>query len=81
METIVINGTASFTGYWMSKKLVESKKYKVVAILSKKKEKYKNLKKKRLNYLKPFKLHNDAKFGSKKYLKILSKYNNFIYKY
>ena len=74
MQKIIINGVTSFTGYWISKKLIDSKKYKIIKILNNKKKNYKDLKKKRLNQLKPFKEYDNAKFGSKKYQEILNKY-------
>ncbi len=79
MQTIIINGVTSFTGYWISKILIDSKKYKIITILNNKKKNYIDLKKKRLNKLKPFKEYDDAKFGSKKYQEILNNYKNFTY--
>lgn len=77
-KIVIMDGCSSFTGYWFAKEL-QKNKYLVIKLFNKKKEKYFGNYKLRVLDLKDNNSYFNIKFGSKSFLKLLTKYKNFIY--
>ena len=76
---ILFLGVTSFSGFHFVKRLSKNKLLKIYCTLTKRIEKYKHLKKKRLQLIsniKNIKILDSVKFGDPKFLKIIKK-NNF----